>query len=62
MTERDESEGGRQPGGDFGGTAGVAGDPDETGTETGSTTGTYTDAGTEDVAPGQGDAEASGYS
>ena len=56
MTRIEEPEGGRQPG-EFG-ESGVLGDDDERGTETGSTTGTYTDAGTEDVQPGQGDAEA----
>ena len=62
MTERDESEGGRQPGEDFSGTDAFGPTDDEDGTGTGRTTGTYTDAGDESVPPGQGDAEASGYS
>ncbi len=61
MSERDDTEGGRQPGEEFSATRGFGPTGDEDGTATGSTTGTYTDAGTEEVPPGQGDAEASGY-
>jgi len=51
MTQPQDNEGGRQPGGD-------SGEGDETGTETGRTTGTYSDAGDESDPPGQGDGEA----
>lgn len=61
MRQDDQSEGGRQPDEDFTASGAFGATGDEDGTATGSTTGTYTDAGTEEVPPGQGDAEAGGY-
>ncbi len=58
MIQQEDNEGGRQPGGDFGGSGGLAPDDDEKGTDAGSTTGTYTDAGDESDPPGTGDGEA----